>query len=70
MLRRLPVQMVFDHMGKVPAVEHPAFDVIRGLVDQRKAWVKISGAYFITDVGPPTYADATRGGDGLSQVRA
>ena len=59
MLRRLPVQMVFDHMGKVPAVEHPAFDVIRGLLDQRKAWVKISGAYFVTRVGPPTYADAT-----------
>jgi D-galactarolactone isomerase len=58
-LRRLPVQMVFDHMGKVPNIEHPAFDVIRGLVDERKAWVKISGAYFNTQVGPPTYADAT-----------
>jgi predicted TIM-barrel fold metal-dependent hydrolase len=58
-LRKLPVQMVFDHMGKVPGIEHPAFDVIRGLLDERKAWVKISGAYFITKVGPPTYADAT-----------
>ena len=58
-LRRLPVQMVFDHMGKVPGVGHPAFDVIRGLVDQRKAWVKISCAYSITKVGPPTYADAS-----------
>lgn len=58
-LRRLPAQMVFDHMGKVPGIQHPAFDVIRGLVDQRKAWVKISGAYFITEIGPPTYADAT-----------
>lgn len=59
MLRRLPVQMVFDHMGKVPGIEHPAFDVIRGLLDERKAWVKISGAYMYTKVGPPTYADAT-----------
>ena len=58
-LRKLPVQMVFDHMGKVPNVAHPAFDVMRELLDQRKAWVKISGAYFITKVGPPTYADAT-----------
>ena len=58
-LRRLPVQMVFDHMGKVLVIPHPAFDVIRGLVDQCKAWVKISGAYFNTRVGPPTYSDAT-----------
>jgi len=58
-LRRLPVQMVFDHMGKLMGIPHPAFDVIRGLVDERKAWVKISGAYFVTQVGPPTYSDAT-----------
>src|SRR5262245_14815027 len=59
MLRKLPAQIVFDHMGKVPGVEHPAFDVMRGLMDERKAWVKVSGAYFVTRVGPPTYADAT-----------
>jgi predicted TIM-barrel fold metal-dependent hydrolase len=59
LLRRLPVQMVFDHMGKLTGIPHPAFDVIRGHVDERKAWVKVSGAYFITQVGPPTYADAT-----------
>jgi len=40
-------------------VDHPAFDVIRGLIDQRRAWVKISGAYLITRAGPPGYADAT-----------
>ncbi len=54
MLARLPVQMVFDHMGKVPGIQHPAFDVIRGLLDQRKAWVKISGAQMY-----PKVADAT-----------
>jgi predicted TIM-barrel fold metal-dependent hydrolase len=59
MLRKLPAQIVFDHMGKVPGVEHPAFDVMRGLMDERKAWVKVSGAYFVTRVGPPTYADAS-----------
>lgn len=58
-LRQLPVQVVFDHMGQVPGIEHPAFDVIRRLLDARKAWVKISGAYFVTKVGPPSYADAT-----------
>ena len=62
LLQRLPTQIVFDHMGKLglAGLEHPAFDVIRGLLDQGRAWVKISGAYLNTRVGPPTYADATR----------
>lgn len=61
MLRRLPTQIVFDHLGKLglTGLPHPAFDVIRGLLDQRRAWVKISGAYMNTRLGPPMYADAT-----------
>jgi predicted TIM-barrel fold metal-dependent hydrolase len=62
MLRRLPVQVVFDHLGH-PVIEqgiqHPSHAVIRGMLDARRAWVKISGAYMNTNVGPPTYADAT-----------
>lgn len=34
--------------------------ILRGLIDQGRAWIKISGAYYNTDVGPPTYADATQ----------
>jgi len=63
MLRRLPTPIVFDHLGKPPVdqgVKHPSHAVILGLLDQRRAWVKISGAYMNTQVGPPTYADATR----------
>ena len=62
MLRRLPTPVVFDHLGKPPeeeGIKHPSHAVIRGMLDQRKAWVKISGAYMNTRVGPPTYADAT-----------
>ena len=62
MLRRLPTQIVFDHLGKLPppaGLEHPAYGIIRGLIDQGRAWVKISGAYMNTKIGPPTYADAT-----------
>ena len=62
MLRRLPTPVVFDHMGMLPlpaGVRHPAFGVIRSLVDTGKAWVKVSGAFLNTLVGPPTYADAT-----------
>lgn len=62
MLRRLPTPVVFDHLGKPPeeeGIKHPSHAVICGMLDQRKAWVKISGAYMNTRVGPPTYADAT-----------
>ena len=62
MLGRLPTQIVFDHMGQFPlpaGLAHPAYEVIRSLVDKGRAWVKISGAYMNTKIGPPTYADAT-----------
>jgi len=57
-LRHIPTQIVFDHLGKVPDVQHPAYRIIREFIDQRKAWVKISGAYTYQS-GPPDYADAT-----------
>jgi D-galactarolactone isomerase len=59
--QRLPSRIVFDHMGRLQGSgsAHPAFAVIRRLVDRGRTWVKISGAYIETKVGPPTYADAT-----------
>ena len=62
MLRRLPTPIVFDHMGKPPlpaGVNHESHKIIRSLLDARRAWVKISGAYIVSEIGPPTYADAT-----------
>ena len=62
MLGRLPSTIVFDHMGRVPLVDctsHDAFKVIRKLIDRGKAWVKLSGAYQDTKIGPPSYSDAT-----------
>ena len=62
MLRRLPTNIVFDHMGKPPlpaGIGHPSHKVIRSLIDQGRTWVKISGAYMVSEIGPPTYADAT-----------
>ena len=39
------------------ALDHPAYKVIRGLLDQGRAWLKISGAYIVDKNGPPfTYA--------------
>jgi predicted TIM-barrel fold metal-dependent hydrolase len=63
MLRGLPTPVVFDHLGKPPeeeGIKHPSHAVIRGMLDAGKAWVKISGAYMNTRVGPPGYGDATR----------
>jgi D-galactarolactone isomerase len=62
MLRRLPTAIVFDHMGKPPqpaGVNHESHKIIRSLLDQERAWVKISGAYIVSDIGPPAYPDAT-----------
>jgi predicted TIM-barrel fold metal-dependent hydrolase len=62
-LRRLPTQLVFDHLGNptLPAgIEHPSHAIIRDLVDKGRAWVKLSGAYSNTKIGPPDYPDATK----------
>jgi D-galactarolactone isomerase len=59
-LNRLPAPIVFDHMARIPGsagVQHPAFRVVAGLLEQGRAWVKLSGAYMDSEVGPPTYAD-------------
>jgi D-galactarolactone isomerase len=62
LLRRLPSQMVFDHLGHPPlpaGIEHPSHGIIRGLIDRSRAWVKLSGAYSNTAIGAP-YPDATK----------
>jgi len=61
-LKRLPTQLVFDHLGIPPlpaGTDHPSHAIIRGLLDSRRAWVKLSGAYLNTKVGPP-YPEATK----------
>jgi len=60
-LRRLPTPMVFDHLANPgPAgVDHPSHAIVRGLIDRGRTWVKLSGAYSNSRVGPP-YPDATR----------
>ena len=62
---RLPCPIVFDHMGRIPrsvGIQHPAYKVMRGLLDKGRTWVKLSGAYMDIKAsdplaGPPTYAD-------------
>ena len=62
LFQRLPSPIVFDHMGRIPepaGINHPAFALIVKLLDSGRAWVKLSGAYSNTMVGPP-YPDATK----------
>jgi predicted TIM-barrel fold metal-dependent hydrolase len=61
LLRRLPSQLVFDHLGIPPlpaGIQHPSHGIIRGLVDRGRSWVKLSGAYLNSKIGPP-YPEAT-----------
>lgn len=60
-LRRLPTQMVFDHLATPPlaaGIAHPSHGIVRSLLDQGRAWVKLSGAYINSKIGPPTYPEA------------
>ena len=74
MLRRLPTPVVFDHMARIPLTgdveQQAAFVAINRLIDRGNAWVKLSGAYLGSKVGPPTYADTQSLGRGLREDRA
>ncbi|MGA2549785.1 MAG: amidohydrolase family protein [Burkholderiaceae bacterium] len=57
----LPCPVVFDHLAHVPepnALQSPVFTMISRLLQEKKAWVKLSGFYMDSKVGQPTYADS------------
>jgi predicted TIM-barrel fold metal-dependent hydrolase len=48
LIRRLPVEVVFDHMGRPDAklgIGQPGFDELLELMSTGRAWVKLSGEY-------------------------
>ena len=61
MLQALPCPVVFDHMGRLPqpVLESEAYSSMRRMLDGGKTWIKASGAYLNTKLGPPGYDDAT-----------
>ncbi|MEO5694652.1 MAG: amidohydrolase family protein [Usitatibacter sp.] len=62
LIARLPGTIVIDHMGRFPqpeGVKHPAFNVVRSVLESGRGWVKLSGPYLETRVGSPRYADIT-----------
>jgi predicted TIM-barrel fold metal-dependent hydrolase len=50
MLARLPVPLVFDHLGRIPPTlpRHEAHAVLLQLLAQGRAWVKLSGGYLVS----------------------
>jgi 2-pyrone-4,6-dicarboxylate lactonase len=59
-LRRSPVPVVIDHMGRLDAslgLEQPPFRALLALLNDKNIWVKVSGSDRVTRQGPP-YADA------------
>jgi predicted TIM-barrel fold metal-dependent hydrolase len=60
LIEGLPCTVVFDHMARLPQPEgtrHAALRVVKRLIDKGNAWVKLSGPYLDTKIGPPRYAD-------------
>jgi predicted TIM-barrel fold metal-dependent hydrolase len=71
LLNRLAAPIVFDHMGHMPqpaGIDHPAYRIVRRLIDKGRTWVKLSVTYDSSKVGPPTYADVNKVGQ--AYVRA
>ena len=59
-LKRSPVPVVIDHMGRVDAslgVDQPAFRKLLDLIRDKKFWVKVSGSERISR-RPPPHEDA------------
>ena len=59
-LKRLPVMLVIDHVGKflepVP-VDHPGFRTLLRLLDGGRTWLKLAAAYEVSKAGAPLYPD-------------
>ena len=58
---RVRGKLVFDHVAHCPepdAVESDTFKLIRRLLDKGNTWVKLTGLYNETKVGPPSYSDS------------
>jgi len=59
-LRRSPVPVVIDHIGRIDAsqgLQQPDFEALLALMRDERFWVKVSGMDRITRLGPP-YLDA------------
>jgi predicted TIM-barrel fold metal-dependent hydrolase len=54
----LPIPVVFDHLGHAVSTREPVFGAIVRLLQGGKCWIKLSGVYIDSKVGPPAYSDS------------
>jgi 2-pyrone-4,6-dicarboxylate lactonase len=69
-LADFPVDMVFGHLGYMPAIKHmaePGFQALLRLLKQGRSWVKLTGAYRISNTALP-YPDVTDFAQALVQA--
>lgn len=58
MLYELPVELVFDHLGRLPVKEglqHPAAAIIERLLRSGRAWMKVSAPYLDSKTGEQSF---------------
>ncbi|VTU28966.1 putative metal-dependent hydrolase of the TIM-barrel fold protein [Variovorax sp. PBS-H4] len=70
-LRQVPCPIVFDHLARLPVGgkhAEPAFALVRELLEQERAWVKLSGAYLNTHSGAHGYADTVETARALVRI--
>ena len=59
---RVRGKLVFDHLAHCPqpaGVQSETFKLLQRLLDKGNTWVKLSGAYADSKVGPPSYSDSS-----------
>ncbi len=69
LIGRLPCRIVIDHRARLPAgvgSGHPAFALVRRLLEAGRAWVKLSGPYLDSRTGGPAWADVAEGARALA----
>src|SRR5262249_24782873 len=50
------------HMPQPAGIDHPAYGIVRRLIDKGRTWVKLSITYDSSKIGPPGYDDINRVG--------
>jgi predicted TIM-barrel fold metal-dependent hydrolase len=58
----LPTPIVFDHLAHIAepdGMKSAGYRTVRKLLDTGRAWMKVSGAYIDSRMGPPDYPDSS-----------
>lgn len=60
LVERLPCRVVIDHLARLGVPDgrkHPAYALVRRLLDAGRTWIKVSGPYLDSRMGGPAWAD-------------